>query len=158
MSRRTSPDYFPQTPGDPPPLVAEIKRKVRFEEVDALGIVWHGRYPSYMEDGRMAFGEKFGMGYLDMHREKFLAPVVQMHIDYHRPLVFGEEFTITASLHWTEAVRMNFQYQIAAVGGRIAATGYTVQLLLNHERDLLLARPPFVEDFCARWKENRFHE
>lgn len=158
MGRRAKPVYFPHIPGAPPPLVAEIRRKVRFEEVDALGIVWHGRYPSYMEDGRMAFGEKFGMGYLDMYREKFLAPVVQMHIDYHSPLVFGEEFTITASLHWAEAVRMNFQYQIAAEGGRIAASGYTVQLLLNIERELLMIRPPFVEEFCARWKENRFHE
>jgi acyl-CoA thioester hydrolase len=139
-------------------LVAQINRRVRFEEVDALGIVWHGRYPSYMEDGRMAFGEKFGFGYMDMFREKFLAPVVQMHIEYHSPLVMEENFTIIASLHWSEAARLNFQYQIVADAGRIAATGYTVQLLLSPERELLLTRPPFVEEICARWRENRLHD
>jgi len=60
MRRRNNPLYFPSTPDAPPPLVAQVNRKVRFEEVDTLGIVWHGRYPSYIEDGRTAFGEKFG--------------------------------------------------------------------------------------------------
>ena len=158
MRRRNNPLYFPHIPDAPPPLVAHVKRKVRFEEVDTLGIVWHGRYPSYIEDGRTAFGEKYGMGYLDMYRENFMAPIVRMHIDYHIPLRFHEEFSITTSLHWTDAVRLNFQYLISGQDGRIAATGYTVQLLTNMKMEVLLARPEFVEEFCRRWKEKRLHE
>ncbi len=158
MSRRSDILYFPQSPDAPPPLIAKVTRKVRFEEVDPLGIVWHGRYPSYIEDGRAAFGERYGLNYLDMYKERFLAPIVQMHLDYHTPLSFPEEFTITAALHWTDAVRLNFQYLITGQEGRVAATGYTVQLLTNFNREVLLARPPFVEEFCRRWKENYFHE
>ena len=50
--------YFKRNPQDPAPLVVGIDRRVRFEEVDALGMVWHGRYPSYFEDGRIAFGDR----------------------------------------------------------------------------------------------------
>ena len=32
--------------------------KVRFSEIDSLGILWHGNYVQYFEDGREAFGEK----------------------------------------------------------------------------------------------------
>ena len=152
MSRRSDILYFPQSPDSPLPLTAQASRKVRFEEVDPLGIVWYGRYPSYLEDGRTAFGEKYGLNYLDMHKENFLAPIVQMHLDYHSPLAFPEEFTITAALHWTDAVKLNFQYTITGQEGRIAATGYTVQLLTNFNREVLLARPVIVEDFCRRWK------
>ncbi|HLE17840.1 MAG TPA: acyl-CoA thioesterase [Syntrophales bacterium] len=158
MIRRNNPIYFHHIPDATPPLVAHVKRKVRFEEVDTLGIVWHGRYPSYIEDGRTAFGEKYGMGYLDMYRENFMAPIVRMHIDYHIQLRFHEEFSITTSLHWTDAVRLNFQYLISGQDGRIAATGYTVQLLTNMKMEVLLARPEFVEEFCRRWKEKRLHE
>ena len=30
--------------------------RVRFTETDPLGIVWHGNYIQYFEDGREAFG------------------------------------------------------------------------------------------------------
>ena len=29
---------------------------IRFSEVDAMGIVWHGSYALYFEDAREAFG------------------------------------------------------------------------------------------------------
>ena len=30
--------------------------RVRFNETDPLGIVWHGNYISYFEEGRESFG------------------------------------------------------------------------------------------------------
>jgi acyl-CoA thioester hydrolase len=158
MARRRNMPLFPtQQPDAPAPLTVETLRNVRFEEVDALGIVWHGRYPSYIEDARMAFGEKYGLGYLDMYREKFIAPIVQMHIDYHRPLFFGEGFSVVALLHWTDAVKLNFEYRIVCKE-QMVATAYTVQLLSNMDREVLLVRPNFIERFCDKWKEGAFNE
>ena len=59
MSKRNRLNYFPEKEGTPKPLETSVARRVRFEEVDPLTIVWHGRYPSYFEDGRAAFGEKY---------------------------------------------------------------------------------------------------
>ena len=42
--------YFAAVPDAPPPLRVDVGRKVRFEEVDSMGIVWHGHYASYFED------------------------------------------------------------------------------------------------------------
>ena len=80
VSSRTT--YFQEQPDAPPPLEAECSRRVRFEEVDPLNIVWHGRYPGYFEDGRCAFGDKYALRYQDMFQHQFIAPIVQMHIDY----------------------------------------------------------------------------
>lgn len=49
--------YFRPVPGAPAPLCVTTQREVRFEEVDVMRIVWHGRYASYFEDGRVAPGE-----------------------------------------------------------------------------------------------------
>ena len=39
--------------------------RIRFVETDPLGIVWHGNYIQYFEDGRESFGRHHGISYLD---------------------------------------------------------------------------------------------
>jgi acyl-CoA thioester hydrolase len=144
--------YFPAQANDPAPLRTSVERVVRFEEVDSLGIVWHGRYPSYFEDARVALGEKYGIGYLDIYRQGVLAPVKKMHFDYLQPLRFSESFTIEGILHWSEAARLNHEYIIRDADRRVVTTGYTVQLLMDPRENLLLLPPPFWQDFLARWR------
>ena len=145
--------YFSFQKDDPPPLHAGATGRVRFEETDPLGIVWHGRYASYFEDARAAMGEKYGIGYLDFYRNGVVAPIKIIHIDYHLPLRFYEDFTIEAILHWSEAARINFEYVIRNSEGEISTTGYSVQIMLDKENHLLLLPPPFYQDFRRRWKE-----
>ena len=109
--------YFPVQEGAPQPLRVSVERQVRFEEVDPLNIVWHGRYPSYFEDARVAFGEKYGLGYLDCYRQGILMPIKKMHVDYFRPLAFPERFSIEGILHWSEAARLNFEFVLRNLAG-----------------------------------------
>lgn len=144
-------DYFFSQKGAPDPLRCCVDRVVRFEEVDPLSIVWHGRYPSYFEDGRVALGEKYGLGYMDFYRHGVVAPIKQMHIDYRLPLHFGELFTIEAILHWTDATRLNHEFILRNGSGEVTTTGYTVQLFMDQEQNILLLPPPFYEEFRQRW-------
>jgi acyl-CoA thioester hydrolase len=144
-------NYFTGDSGIPP-LRATAERSVRFEETDQLGIVWHGRYASYLEDARTAFGDRYGIGYLDFYRNHVVAPIKQMHLDYERPLKFGEMFTIEATLHWSDAARINFSYVIRDKAGLTVATGYTVQVMLDNNFNLLLVPPPFYHRFREQWR------
>lgn len=148
-----TPPYFPQLQGGPAPLRATVARQVRFEEVDPLNIVWHGRYPSYFEDARVAFGEKFGLGYLDCYEQGILTPIKKMHVDYFRPLRFPDPFTVEGILHFTPAARLNFEFVIRNRAGEVATTGYTVQMLLDREQEVMLIPPPFIQEFLRRWQE-----
>lgn len=150
-------EYFP--PERLEPLRACCTRRVRFEEIDPLGIVWHGRYPSYFEDGRTAFGDRYGLSYKNFRENGVAAPVVQMHIDYRTPLRFDETITIEASLHWSEALKLNFSYRILKQDGALAASGYTVQLLTDFQGGLLLTPPEFIQEFRDKWQDGSlFHE
>ncbi len=124
---------------------------VRFEEVDPLGIVWHGRYAGYFEDGRVLLGEKYGLGYMDFYRQGVVAPIKQMHVDYQRPLHFGDPFTIEAILHWTDAVRLNHEFILRNAAGEVTTTGYSVQLLMDQQQNVLVLPPPFYETFRQHW-------
>lgn len=145
--------YFPFVKDAPAPLSLTVRRQVRFEEVDSMGIVWHGCYPSYFEDGRVALGHRYGISYSDFIREQVPVPVRQMQIDYHRPLRFEDEMEIKTLLHWSDAARINFEYEIRAAQGQLACAGCTVQLMLNRDFDVLLAPPPFFAAFLQRWKQ-----
>lgn len=155
MSPRVNIKYFKENPDDPIPLKTEVLRRVRFEEVDPLTIVWHGRYPSYLEDGRASFGEKYRLGYMDMYKQKFMAPVAQMHIDYLEPLSFPEEFKITTMLHWTDSAKLNFSYRIENEDGKICAKAYTIQVITNLTREVMLIRPKYLDDFFNAWKDGK---
>ena len=144
--------YFPQRNNQPEPLRVCVERTVRFEEVDALGIVWHGRYASYFEDARIALGLKYGIGYMDFYTQGVVAPIKIMHFDYHRPLRFQETMTIKGILHWSEAARMNYEFIIRNSNGDLATTGFTVQMMLDSNENILVVPPPFYLEFCKKWK------
>lgn len=144
--------FFPTVPGAPPPLRTIVKRQVRFEEVDSMGIVWHGRYPGYFEDGRVALGHKYGISYSDFIHNRNPVPIRQLNIEYFEPLFFEDDIEIEAILHWSEAARMNFEYCIRK-DNKIICAGYTVQLMLNQNNELLLSPPPFYLDFMDRWSK-----
>jgi acyl-CoA thioester hydrolase len=144
--------YFPSIKGNPLPLRVRVERRVRFEETDQLGIVWHGRYASYFEDARTAAGQKYGIGYLDFYKNRVFAPIRILHTDFHSSLSFDEIFIIEGVLHWTEAARINIEYLIWNQEGRLSTTGYTVQVFLDQDEQLLLNPPPFYRDFREKWR------
>jgi acyl-CoA thioester hydrolase len=147
-------EYFRQEADYPEPLLAVATSRVRFEEVDQLGIVWHGRYPSYFEDGRVAFGDRYGLSYHAFRKNLTVAPVVQMHVDYRHPLVFDDVISIEIRMHWTEAARINFSYDIFTSAGTLAATGYTVQLLTEPGGAVMFVVPRWLAEFKEKWRKN----
>ena len=144
--------YFPVRDGQPAPLRMTVNRTVRFEEVDPLGIVWHGRYTSYFEDARVALGDKYGIGYMQFYNQGVAAPIKKMHFDYHLPLRYRDKMTIEAIWHWSEAARMNFEFIIRNDNGELATSGYTVQMMLDFDDNILVVPPPFYAEFCSAWK------
>jgi len=144
--------YFKTDPDSPSPLRVTVERCVRFEECDPLGIVWHGRYPSYFEDARVAFGGRYGIGYMDFYNRGVATPIRKLHLDYFKPLSFEDPFTIEGILHWNEAARLDFEFILRNEQDEITTTGYSVQMMMNKDGEFLLGQPPFYEEFCRRWQ------
>jgi acyl-CoA thioester hydrolase len=76
-----------------------------------------------------------------------------MHIDYVRPLRFQEYFSIEGILHWSAAARLNFEFIIRNRSEEITTTGYTVQMLLDTDMNIMLIPPSFVRNFLDRWEK-----
>lgn len=134
-------------------LICETKFQVRFSEVDAMKIVWHGDYAHYFEDGREAFGQKYsGIGYLDIYESGYLTPIVDMRIEYKSSLTIGDTAIVETRYIAHPGAKICFDYIIRKESdGTLIATGYTVQVFLNKQRELELISPDFYQNWKKKW-------
>ena len=131
-------------------LVDRTLIKVRFSEVDAMRIVWHGEYVRYFEDGREAFGSRYGLGYLDICAAGYVVPIVELNCRFIRSLEFGEMAWVETRYIDCEAAKIQFEYTIyRETTGEVVAEGESVQVFLNAENQLELVNPPFY----LEWKK-----
>lgn len=144
--------YFHKNDG-PPPLSGRLLRRVRLEEVDALGIMWHGRYPSYLEDGREELGRSYGFGYHAFAEAGVALPLRTLHLDYLSPLRYAEEVAVETILHWHDGARLNTEYNLYGGDGRLACRAYSVQMMLDRSGEILLEAPPLFRAIREKWRD-----
>lgn len=131
-------------------LITRTLVRVRFSDVDSMGVVWHGHYIRYFEDGREDFGNRYNINYLDFHSRGYLIPIVKIECDYKRPLFYGDTAIVETRFVDNEAAKIRYEYTIFNERtNEIAATGFSIQVFLNLNHELLLAFPPFF----LEWKK-----
>lgn len=134
-------------------LVHRNKVRVRFNEVDSMKIVWHGEYVKYFEDGRESFGEHYGIGYLDIYNAGYTAPLVDLHVSYKQPLIYGDIAVVETKYIYNPAAKIHFEYNIYRESdGELVATGYSIQVFLGNEGVLEWNNPEFFLNWQKRWK------
>ncbi len=150
--------YFERLPDSPAPVSVTVKRRLKFSEVDALGIAWHGRYPAFFEEAQTELGHKVGLTYDAYKKAGIAAPIVQLHTDYYIPLYLDDIFSVTATLCWSDGARLNTEYKIENGAGKTVCTGYTVQMFVDLEtREPLFCTPELWEVCRNRWLKGEFH-
>lgn len=144
MKRKTSPHQAA--------LTDRTTIKVRFSEIDSMQIVWHGEYVRYFEDGREAFGKRYGLDYMSIYREGYVVPIVDLTCQFKQPLSFGEEAIVETRFINSDAAKILFEYTIYRASDQyIVATGTTTQVFLNTNRELELVNPAFYIEWKKKW-------
>jgi acyl-CoA thioester hydrolase len=134
-------------------LTDQTEVVVKFNEADPLGIVWHGHYIRYFEDGRESFGKRYGVAYLDFYHNGLAVPVVSVNCDYKKPLRYGDSVIVETTLINSPAAKMKFEYKIYESKTRtLVATGSSLQVFVNAKSFTLeLTIPEFFEKWKKKW-------
>jgi acyl-CoA thioester hydrolase len=132
-------------------LTNTIEIEVKFSDVDMLGVVWHGNYIRYFEDGREAFGKQYGLGYMEVYNAGYVVPIVNVNCDYKRFLRYEDKVIIETVYTPTESAKINFDYRLLnAQTGELIVKGSTVQVFVHRDNfELQLTNP----DFFLDWKQ-----
>ncbi len=133
-------------------LMSKIKIRVRFSEVDSMGIAWHGSYVKYLEDGREAFGREFDLGYMDVFNKGFFTPIVKMNLDYKLPLRYEDEAIIETKYIYNDAAKIIFEYRILSTDNKLLASAKTIQVFVDISGKLQLSTPDFFIDWKKKYK------
>ena len=149
--------YFQDPPEYPAPLSFTAERRICFGDVDALGIVWHGNYPRFIEQAVTELGHRIGLSTQSLKEANLAVPVAKWHIDYMKPLFLDEIIKTAVQLHWSEGPVLNLEMKIRNSAGEIACTGYIVQIFVSlDKREPLWFSPDIWENCKKRWKNGDF--
>ena len=135
-----------------PLLQSSLRFRIRFSEIDAMRVVWHGAYAKYFEDAREQFGKDYGLDYLLIERNGYYAPIVDLSFQYRQPLRYGMEPEIVITYRPVEAAKIIFDYEIHGTDGEgVFATGHSIQVFMDTQYQLVWENPDFYEEWKRRW-------
>ncbi|MDO4159543.1 MAG: thioesterase family protein [Prevotellaceae bacterium] len=125
--------------------------RVKFSEIDSMARVWHGSYVTYFEDGRESFGRRYpGIGYEDMQRIGIYAPIYELKIEYHAPLILNDIILIYTDYVYKPGARLDYTYRIYRESDdKLCASGHTVQLFIDNQGQLMVDKP----DYYQKWQD-----
>ena len=148
------------TPGIPGVMPAPERRRtlsavaaieVPFHDVDAMNVCWHGHYIKYFEAARAALLRSIDYDYREMQATGFMWPVVECHLKYVRPAVYGQRIDVRAELlDFENRLKIGYEITDRASGERLTK-GYTVQVAVcARTQELQYVSPQIVFDKLER--------
>jgi acyl-CoA thioester hydrolase len=133
-------------------LSATTTVEIHFYDVDSLSIVWHGHYLKYLENGREAFGAKYGVAYMDIYNNGYIAPIVDLQIRYLNMVALNETLEVETVYVPTEAAKLIFEYTIYKQSDRTpVARATTTQVFMNREGAMEFSTPEFYRKWKGKW-------
>lgn len=103
-----------------------LEIEVPFFDVDAMQIVWHGHYVKYLEMARCAFLSAIQYDYREMGMQGFSWPIVQLHVKYVKPAVFGQKIRVDLAVVEIEScLRIDYTLVDVASGAKLTQASTT---------------------------------
>ena len=132
-------------------LTAVARVEVRFNECDPLGIVWHGNYVNYFQEGREAFGKKYHLDYMEWYYKGYATPIVHLSTDFKKTLQYKDIALVETTMRKTDAAKVIFDYIIRnEKTGDLICRGTTTQVFVTSGKmELSLVVP----EIYAHWKK-----
>ncbi|UVI31894.1 acyl-CoA thioesterase [Paenibacillus spongiae] len=90
--------------------------RVRYQETDQMGVVFHGNYVTWFEIGRTEFIRQAGMSYEQIEREGLLLPVVDLACKYVSPARYDDIVLICTAIEQFSPLRVTFRSEVRRIG------------------------------------------
>lgn len=103
----------------------ETPVRVRYGEVDRMGVVYHANYLVYFEQGRTEYLRSLGGTYRRLEDEGTLLVVVETGVKHHRPAQYDDLLTVRTRITGLRPVRVRFDYELLR-DQTLLASGFTV--------------------------------
>jgi acyl-CoA thioester hydrolase len=134
-----------------PPRRFAVFFEVRFPEVDAYGVVWHGHHVEYFEVARNALCAAAGLTPAEALALGYKVPIIRFDVAVKRSARLDDRLEVSCLLRAPETAKLVMEYAVRRLPSReLLAEGSTEQVLLNPSGELLLTFPAPVRILVER--------
>ena len=91
------------------------------QHTDHAGVMWHGSYLNFLEEGRIDALDKVGLSYSKLSRNGFEIPVISIQMKYRKSFIHGEKVLLTSQFKLENKIRLICKTLFFKSNGDIAA-------------------------------------
>ncbi|KEQ25616.1 thioesterase [Paenibacillus tyrfis] len=106
--------------------------RVRYQETDQMGVVYHANYLNWFEVGRTEMIRELGLPYQALETRGLLLPVIEADLKFRSPARYDDLVTIDTKVVELTSLRIRFAYEIKR-GEEMLVTGGTQHVWLNQD-------------------------
>ena len=128
----------------------DIPLRVRYEETDKMGVVYHSNYIVYYEVGRTELFREIGLPYDAIEKMGFIMPVVEVSSKYKSPAYYDELLTVRTIIREMPMARLTVEYEIYNESGTLLNVGTTTLGFVDAERMRPCRAPQSMLDILRR--------
>ena len=100
----------------------KIIKTVLPQHTDHAGVMWHGAYLNFLEEGRIDALGKVGLSYSKLSEKGFEIPVISIELRYKRSFFHGEKVLIESLFKLENKIRLTCKTSFLKSNGDIGAT------------------------------------
>ena len=125
--------------------VWEINKTVLPQHSDHAGVMWHGTYFNWLEEGRINALSKAGINYFDLTKKGFELPLISASIKYILPLCLGDNITIESIFNIGKSPKIKIYSKFIKESKKIMTIAEVNLVLVNKNKfSIIRKRPDFI--------------
>ena len=121
-----------------------IQNTVHYHQVDQMGVMHHAQYVYALEQSRIEWLQNQGVSYGDLEKKGILLPVVDITIQYKKPLHFEDIYLVHATLDVLEGYYVDFSYVIENQQKACVATATTRLVFVDEQTRRAMKCPDYL--------------
>lgn len=133
-----------------------IKGTVRFGETDMMGLIYHPNLLCYLEMGRIAYLQAFGITLEELLAAGIAFPLRDCQVSFRKPLTYGDGYEVRTRLADFNRAKMEFTYKVIRTkDGETAAQGSTVNVFTDGKGRILRLPQLWCDKLFAALRQER---
>jgi acyl-CoA thioester hydrolase len=121
-----------------------LRLRVRYDEIDGMGVVHHPNFLIYFEIARTEFMRASGVSYAELERRGFLLVVTGASARYHANVRYDDEIVVRTSVAAMGRATITFSYIVEDSGGRLLCEGTTEHACVGPDKSRPIRFPPEI--------------
>jgi acyl-CoA thioester hydrolase len=135
------------------------KVRVRYQETDQMGVVYHANYLNWFEIGRTEMIRALGYPYRELEKQGLLLPVVEVNLKFKQPAKYDDVIGIYTRIKSFSPMRIGFEVEIRRLSEQeAAASDLTAIQTEDRTGELLVSGVTEHVWVDHAWKPARIHK